>query len=107
MDAYTVALAATVLSAGSTAARFGRRRCFTVGLVLFTLMSGACGAATSMPMLDLFRAAQGVGAAIMFATSFALISDAYRTRPTAAARSPPTAPPSARRSPSAPSPAAG
>jgi MFS family permease len=40
-------------------------------------MSAACGAASSIGMLDTFRAAQGVGAAVMFATSFALIRDAY------------------------------
>ena len=77
VDAYTVALAATVLTAGSLADRLGRRRTFGVGLVLFTLMSAACGAAPSIASLDAFRAAQGVGAAVMFATSFALIRDAY------------------------------
>src|SRR4051812_1763940 len=77
VDAYTVALAATVLTAGSLADRLGRRRTFGVGLVLFTVMSAACGAATSITMLDGFRAVQGVGAAILFATSLALIRDAY------------------------------
>src|SRR3954471_18887951 len=77
VDAYTVALAATVLTAGSIADRIGRRRMFGMGLVLFTPMSAACGAAPTIGLLDGFRAAQGVGAAIMFATSFALIRDAY------------------------------
>src|SRR4051812_28584344 len=77
VDAYTVALAATVLTAVSLADRLGRRRTFAIGLVLFTAMSAACGAAPSIATLDAFRAAQGVGAAIMFATSFALIRDAY------------------------------
>src|SRR4051794_33301442 len=77
VDAYTVALAATVLTAGSLADRLGRRRTFAIGLVLFTAMSAACGAAPSIATLDAFRAAQGVGAAVMFATSFALIRDAF------------------------------
>src|SRR3954453_4111910 len=77
VDAYTVALAATVLTAGSIADRLGRRRSFGFGLALFTLMSVACGAAPTIATLDAFRAAQGVGAAIMFATSMALIRDAY------------------------------
>jgi EmrB/QacA subfamily drug resistance transporter len=77
VDAYTVALAATVLTAGSIADRIGRRRAFAIGLVVFTVMSAACGAAPSIATLDAFRAAQGVGAAIMFATSMALIRDAY------------------------------
>src|SRR4051794_2824334 len=69
VDAYTVALAATVLTAGSIADRIGRRRAFAFGLVVFTVMSAACGAAPSIATLDAFRAVQGVGAAIMFATS--------------------------------------
>ena len=77
VDAYTVALAATVLTAGSLADRLGRRRTFGIGLVLFTVMSAACGAAPTIASLDAFRAVQGVGAAVMFATSFALIRDAY------------------------------
>src|SRR3954454_2170828 len=77
VDAYTVALAATVLTAGSLADRLGRRRTFAIGLVLFTAMSAACGAAPTIGALDAFRAVQGVGAAVMFATSFALIRDAY------------------------------
>ena len=77
VDAYTVALAATVLTAGSLADRLGRRRSFGFGLALFTLMSVACGAAPTIATLDAFRAAQGVGAAVMFATSMALIRDAY------------------------------
>jgi len=77
VDAYTVALAATVLTAGSIADRVGRRRSFGIGLALFTLMSIACGAAPTIGALDAFRAVQGVGAAIMFATSLALIRDAY------------------------------
>jgi EmrB/QacA subfamily drug resistance transporter len=77
VDAYTVALAGTVLTAGSLADRLGRRRGLTIGLAVFTMMSFACGVAPSIGTLDAFRAAQGVGAAIMFATSFALIRDAY------------------------------
>jgi len=72
-----VALAASVLTAGSIADRVGRRRGFAVGLGLFTLMSVACGAAPTITSLDAFRAVQGVGAAIMFATSLALVRDAY------------------------------
>ena len=77
VDAYTVALAATVLTAGSIADRLGRRRSFAAGLMLFTAMSAACGAAPTIESLDALRAVQGVGAAIMFATSMALIRDAY------------------------------
>src|SRR3954452_13360622 len=42
VDAYTLALASVVLTAGALADRFGRRRLFTMGLVVFTVASLAC-----------------------------------------------------------------
>src|SRR5690349_1343029 len=48
VDAYTLALAATVLTFGSLADRFGRRRLFTAGLAIFTVASGACAASTGI-----------------------------------------------------------
>ncbi|HEY2271344.1 MAG TPA: MFS transporter [Jatrophihabitantaceae bacterium] len=77
IDAYTLALAATVLTAGSIADRFGRRRLFIAGLVLFTISSAVCAAATTIVELDIARAVQGVGAAAMFSTSLALLGTAY------------------------------
>jgi EmrB/QacA subfamily drug resistance transporter len=77
VDAYTLALAAIVLTAGSIADRFGRRRLFVIGLVAFTAASLWCGAATSIVMLDTARAVQGLGAAVLFATSLALLAEAF------------------------------
>jgi EmrB/QacA subfamily drug resistance transporter len=77
VDAYTVALAAVVLTSGSIADRFGRRRVFASGLVLFTAASLLCGAAGSIEMLDAARAMQGIGGAILFATSLSLLADAF------------------------------
>jgi EmrB/QacA subfamily drug resistance transporter len=77
VDAYTLALAATVLTFGSLADRFGRRRLFTAGLTLFTVASAACAAATGIDFLVAARAVQGVGAAIMFAVSLAILADAF------------------------------
>jgi EmrB/QacA subfamily drug resistance transporter len=77
VDAYTLALAAVVLTAGSLADRFGRRRTFASGLIDFTLASGACAAAGSIELLNAARAVQGLGAAILFATSLALLADAF------------------------------
>src|SRR3954467_6414892 len=68
-DAYTLALAAAVLTMGSLADRFGRRRLFVAGLVSFTIASLACGLASSIGELVAFRAVQGLGASILFATS--------------------------------------
>jgi EmrB/QacA subfamily drug resistance transporter len=77
VDAYTLALASTVLTAGSLADRLGRRRVFTFGLVLFTGASLACGLAQDITMLNVSRAVQGLGAAVMFAVSLALLAHAF------------------------------
>ena len=79
VDAYTLALAAVVLTAGSLADRIGRRVMFTIGLSIFTVTSLACAAASDIVMLNASRAVQGIGAAIMFACSLALLSNAFRT----------------------------
>ncbi len=83
VDAYTLALAAVVLTAGSVADRLGRRRVFAAGMTLFTAASLACAVAWSIAALDVARAVQGIGAAILFATSLALLADAF---PSAAER---------------------
>jgi EmrB/QacA subfamily drug resistance transporter len=78
IDAYALTLAALLLTAGSLADLYGRRRTFAVGIVVFTLGSALCGAAQSPLFLTLSRAFQGVGGAIMFSTSLALLSSAFR-----------------------------
>src|SRR3954453_3857453 len=52
VDAYTLALAAVVLTAGSLADRIGRRVMFTIGLSIFTVTSLACAAASDIVMLN-------------------------------------------------------
>ena len=101
VDAYTLALATVVLTAGSVADRLGRRRVFAWGMGVFTVTSLVCGLASSIEVLDAARAIQGLGAAMMFASSLAVLADAFpgaaeRTKP-----SPSTAPRSAPRSRSA------
>jgi EmrB/QacA subfamily drug resistance transporter len=77
VDAYTLALATVVLTAGSVADRIGRRRVFSIGMVLFTIASVACAFAGDIVMLDASRAVQGLGGALLFATSLALLADAF------------------------------
>jgi EmrB/QacA subfamily drug resistance transporter len=79
IDAYTIPLAATVLTAGAIADRLGRRKLFLIGLSVFTAMSALCGAANGIEMLVASRAVQGLGAAFMFATALALISQVTPT----------------------------
>ena len=80
VNAYSLTLAAFLLTAGSLSDRFGRRLVFTTGLVVFTASSAACGLAGSPLMLNLARAVQGTGGAMMFATSLALIAGAFHGR---------------------------
>jgi EmrB/QacA subfamily drug resistance transporter len=77
VDAYTLALASTVLIAGALADRLGRRRLFLAGLSIFTVSSLGCAVAGHIAVLNSMRAVQGVGAAIMFAVSLALLANAY------------------------------
>ena len=77
IDAYALTLAALLLTAGSIADRLGRRAVFATGIVVFTVGSALCGVAPDATFLSLARAFQGIGGAIMFATSLALLADAF------------------------------
>jgi EmrB/QacA subfamily drug resistance transporter len=79
LDAYTLALASVVLTAGSLADRYGRRKLFALGVTVFTVSSAAAAASPSIGFLIGARAVQGLGAALMFAVSLALMSNAFRT----------------------------
>jgi len=80
LDAYALTLASLLLTSGVLADRYGRKRLFQIGLVIFTLGSLLCGVAQDPVMLILSRSAQGVGGAIMFATSLALLGNSFRGR---------------------------
>ncbi|RNL80006.1 MFS transporter [Nocardioides marmorisolisilvae] len=79
IDAYTLPLAAVVLTAGSIADRFGRKKLFLQGMVVFTAASALCAAAPGISTLVTARAVQGLGAAVLFATALALISEVTPT----------------------------
>ena len=80
VDAYALTLAALILTAGALSDRFGRRRLFMAGVVVFTGASLLCGLAWNIVALDIARAIQGVGGAALFATALALIGHEYRGR---------------------------
>jgi EmrB/QacA subfamily drug resistance transporter len=80
VDAYALTLAAFLLTAGVIGDMLGRREVFAIGLGVFTLSSLICGLSTNSTMLNLARAVQGVGGAVMFATSLALIASAFQGR---------------------------
>jgi EmrB/QacA subfamily drug resistance transporter len=77
VDAYALALATCVLTAGALADLFGRKRLFVIGIVLFTIASAACGVAGDPLFLIVARGAQGIGGATMFATALALLSQEF------------------------------
>lgn len=62
---------------GKLSDTFGRKYFILGGLVVFLFSSVACGAATSMPMLIAFRAVQGLGGGMIFASVFASIGDIF------------------------------
>lgn len=85
VDAYSLTLAAFLLTAGVVGDIFGRRTIFASGLAIFSVSSLLCGVSVNSAMLNLARAAQGVGGAVMFATSLALIAQAFQGRERATA----------------------
>src|SRR5439155_26064657 len=80
IDAYALALAVLVLNAGALSDILGRKRIFIAGLALFSAASLACGLSPTSEVLIGFRGIQGIGGAIMFATSLALINHAFPPR---------------------------
>jgi EmrB/QacA subfamily drug resistance transporter len=85
VDAYSLMLAAMLLTAGSLGDRLGRRRVFTIGFGIFTFASFLCGISTDPTLLNLARGLQGVGGAGMFATSLALIGQEFHGKDRATA----------------------
>src|SRR5579862_7431577 len=80
VDAYALLLATSVLNAGTLGDWLGRKRVFIGGVALFTLASALCGSATSPLFLNLARGLQGVGGAVMFAVSLAILSQEFQGR---------------------------
>jgi EmrB/QacA subfamily drug resistance transporter len=77
MNAYALLLGALVLAGGAAADRYGRKRIFLLGVLIFTAASLACGLAPSLPMLIAARAVQGVGAALLTPASLALLGATF------------------------------
>ncbi len=80
IDVYAVVLGAFVLTVGAIADRIGRRTVYLAGLAVFAASSLTCGLAPNVVVLIAARGVQGLGAAAMFATTMALISNTYSGR---------------------------
>ncbi|OLP59181.1 MFS transporter [Xaviernesmea oryzae] len=81
MNAYTLAMTASLMAAGALADRFGRKRVFLIGIVLFGLASLACGLATTATTLIVARFAQGMSGATMLACQIAVLSHQFQNGP--------------------------
>ncbi|MEG8182636.1 MFS transporter [Nocardia terpenica] len=79
LDAYTVVLAALLLSAGSLSDRYGSRRIFVWGLSVFGVASVLCSVSMTAGELVAARALQGLGATLLAPGSLSLIRHMYRT----------------------------
>jgi EmrB/QacA subfamily drug resistance transporter len=80
VDAYALLLATSVLNAGTLGDWLGRKRVFIGGVALFTAASALCGSATTPLFLNLARGLQGIGGAVMFAVSLAILSQEFHGR---------------------------
>src|SRR5215218_742780 len=77
VEAYALLLSALLLVGGSLGDRWGRRRVFGAGVLVFGAASVLCGMAPSLPWLIAARAVQGVGGALLVPGSLALISASF------------------------------
>ncbi len=77
LNAYNIVFAALLVPAGRLADRYGRRRFFLTGLLIFTAASAACALAPSIAVLVGLRMIQAVGAAILIPTGIALLLPAF------------------------------
>lgn len=74
INSYTLVFASLLLTGGALGDRYGARRMFCLGLVIFTGSSLLCSLASSMDILIAARALQGVGAALLLPASLSLIT---------------------------------
>jgi EmrB/QacA subfamily drug resistance transporter len=77
VESYALFLAALILVGGSLGDHYGRRRIFTLGVVMFAAASVLCGLASSPEQLIVARAVQGVGGALLVPGSLAIISASF------------------------------
>ena len=77
VSAYALTLATLIPLGGTLGDRYGRKRVFLAGLVVFTLASAACALSSDAGALITFRVVQGVGGAVMAALTLSILSEAY------------------------------
>ena len=76
VNAYTLTFAVLLLTGAALGDRFGRRRLFTLGVAIFTAGSASAALAPSIGVLNLARAVQGLGGAIVLPLTLTILSAA-------------------------------
>jgi len=79
VEAYALFLSALILVGGSLGDRYGRKRIYATGIVVFTLSSVVCGFAPTITLLIAARAVQGIGGALLVPGSLAIISASFES----------------------------
>ena len=77
VDGYTLILAGLLLLGGTIGDRFGRRRFFTLGMVIFEAGAAGAALATSAETLILMRGIQGAGAALVLPATLSIITNVF------------------------------
>jgi len=77
VESYSLFLAALLLVGGSLGDRYGRRRVFVIGVVIFAVASATCGISVNIAQLITARAVQGIGGALLVPGSLAIISASF------------------------------
>ena len=80
VESYSLLLSSLLLLGGSLGDLYGRAKIFVLGTILFAVASAACGFAPSITSLIVWRAVQGVGAALLVPGSLALLSASFPER---------------------------
>ncbi|MBD1582309.1 MFS transporter [Pseudoalteromonas sp. S16_S37] len=81
MNAYTLAMCSVLVAMGALADRFGRKRIFVAGILVFAVASFICGMASSAPVLIAARFLQGLSAAAMLSCQVAVLSHQFQNGP--------------------------
>src|SRR5258707_1254518 len=77
VNAFTLAYASGIITGAALGARFGRRRIFGIGLLIFTAASVACALSATPEQLIAARVVQGIGAAIVMPLSLTILTTAF------------------------------
>jgi EmrB/QacA subfamily drug resistance transporter len=77
VESYALSLAAALLTGGSLGDRYGRRKVFSIGILIFSVASAWCGLSRTIGELIAARGLQGIGGALLIPNSLALISGSF------------------------------